>query len=76
MEDKTNTITKFSFNEDVTIINGFYKGLVGVIKDFKFDKDKRIYKVEVTDKDQQVKIYEVSEAFLKKRITSFFPFMR
>ena len=71
--EKYEILTKFSQDQKILITKGFYKGQVGIIKDFKIIKEETIYIIETEDKQTgKTNKLEVKENFIKKY--SFFPF--
>lgn len=57
-----NGIILFSHNSYVKVINGFYKGYNGIIKDYMIDRDRNIfYKVEVKEMENAEIIFKQSD---------------
>ena len=72
MTEKYETLTKFSQEQKVLITKGFYKNMIGIIKDYKIVKDEIIYTLESENtKTGKIQKIDVKENFLRKY--SFLP---
>ena len=55
---------KLTYNQYVKLVDGFYKGYKGTIKDFRVEKHLVFYDVDV-EIEQELKTMTVEEKFLK-----------